>query len=199
MFLAVTLETGRLVGRGGDLQGRLALFGPAVAGGEWWRLATSGFVHYGLMHLAFNMVVLYQFGGMLEPALGRTRFVALYLAALLSGSFGALLLAPQAFTAGASGAAFGLVGAAAVGLRLRGADVWQAGVGPLLLINLVFTFLIPGISIGGHVGGLAGGAAVGWFMLRTPTGRGSVLQGLAFAAVVVAAAAAGGVWVGGRL
>ena len=194
VFLAITLDVGRVVGWTGNLQADLALFGPAVAGGEWWRLVTSGFVHYGIMHIAFNMLILYQFGGMLEPALGRLRFVALYLAGLLTGSFGAVLLDPQAFTAGASGAVFGLFGAAAVGLRQRGVNVWQSGIGPLLAINLVLTFVIPNISIGGHVGGLAGGAAAGAFMLGSPTDRRSVAAGLAVAAVIGVAAAAGALW-----
>lgn len=198
VFLATTLESGQAFG-GGGLQARLALFGPAIAGGEWYRLLTSGFVHYGIMHIAFNMLILYQFGGMLEQALGRVRFVALYVAALLTGSFGAVFLDPQAFTAGASGAGFGLVGAAAVGLRHRGVNVWQTGIGPLLAINLVLTFVIPGISIGGHVGGLAGGAAVGGFMLMSPSDRRSVLLGVAVAGVIAAAAAAGGVWASFRV
>ncbi len=138
-----------------------ALYGPAVAAGEWWRLVTSGFLHYGFIHLAFNMIILVQLGAMLEPTLGRLRFGVLYATALLGGSFGALLLQPGARTAGASGAVFGLMGAAVVGMRRRGVDPMQSGIGGLLAINLVLTFLIPGISIGGHLGGLAGGAAAG--------------------------------------
>lgn len=145
---------------------QLALQGPAVESGEWYRLVTSGFVHYGLLHLGFNMVVLHQLGGMLEPALGRLRFVALYAVALLAGSAGALALSPDAFTAGASGAVFGLAGAAAVALRRRGVDVWQSGVGGLLAVNLVLTFVIPGISVGGHVGGLVGGALAALVLAR---------------------------------
>src|SRR5207237_5504815 len=115
-----TAAGGGANGRGGDLQSRLSLYGPAVARGEWYRLVSSGFVHYGLIHIGFNMLLLYQLGHMLEPALGRTRFVALYFVALLTGSFGALLLSPNALTGGASGAVFGLFGAAAIGLYHRG-------------------------------------------------------------------------------
>src|SRR5207244_3690928 len=86
-------------------------------------------VHYGLIHIGFNMLLLYLLGLMLEPALGRTRFVALYFAALLTGSFGALLLSPHVFSGGASGAVFGLFGAAAAGLRQRGVSVMQTGIG----------------------------------------------------------------------
>jgi len=140
------------------------------------------------------MVLLYQLGAMLEPALGRVRFVALYAAALLSGSFGVLLISPLALTAGASGAVFGLFGAAAVGLHQRGRNVLQTSVGLLLVINLVLTFVIPGISIGGHVGGLIGGGLVGAVMLRvapTGSGRRAYAEGLAMAAVVIVAAVVG--------
>jgi membrane associated rhomboid family serine protease len=177
----------------GDLRSELVLSGPAVANGEWYRLLTSGFVHFGLLHIAFNMLILYRFGEMLEPALGRVRMAALYLAALLTGSLGVVLLQPQASTAGASGAVFGLVAAAAVGLRQRGIDVWQSGVGPLLAINLFLTFIVPGISIGGHLGGMAGGALLGSVMLHSPADRRSVTQGLATAVLVAVLSVAGAV------
>jgi membrane associated rhomboid family serine protease len=190
VFILTALSGGAL-GRGGDLQLRLALFAPAVEAGQWYRLVTSGFVHYGILHIAFNMVILARFGQMLEPALGRARMAALYLAALLTGSLGVMLVEPHGVTAGASGAVFGLVGAAAVGLRQRGINVWQSGIGPLLAINLVFTFVIPGISIGGHIGGLIGGALVGGVMLRSPTEPRPVMEGLLFAIAVSAVAFAG--------
>lgn len=186
------------MGRGSDLQSRLSLYGPAVARGEWYRLVSSGFVHYGLIHIGFNMLLLYQLGLMLEPALGRTRFVALYFAALLTGSFGALLLSPHVFSGGASGAVFGLFGAAAAGLRQRGVSVMQTGIGGLLVINLIFTFVIPGISIGAHLGGLAGGTAAGWFVLRPSPTRRSAVAGLAVAAIITATALAGAIWAAQR-
>lgn len=186
----LTAATGGALGRGGSLQERLALFGPAVAHGEWYRLFTSGFVHYGVIHIAFNMLLLYRFGAMLEPALGRVRFVGLFIVSLLGGSFGAILLSPNAFTAGASGAVFGLVGAVAVGMRQRGINVWQSGVGGLIVINLVFTFLIPGISVGGHLGGLATGSAAGAIMLRTRPTRSSAIAGAGLCLVVAAVAVA---------
>jgi membrane associated rhomboid family serine protease len=194
----VTAAQGGVLGRGGDLQSRLALYGPAVAGGEWYRLVTAGFVHYGLIHLAFNMVLLYRFGEMIERAVGRVRFVALYTGALLAGSFGALLLTPNAVTAGASGAVFGLVGAAALGMRQRGISVWQSGVGGLLLINLVLTVMIPGISVGGHLGGLAGGAAAGSVMLRPERSRRTAVGDVSLAVVIAAVATAGAIWAAGR-
>jgi membrane associated rhomboid family serine protease len=144
-------------GRSGQ-EGDLGLFGPAVADGEWWRIVTSGFLHFDLLHLAFNMLLLWWLGQMLEPTLGRVRFVLTYACSLLAGSLGALLLDPGALTGGASGAVFGLMAAAVLLMRRRGVDPMQSGLGGLLLINLLLTFLRPGISIGGHLGGLVGGA-----------------------------------------
>ena len=134
------------------------LYGPLVADGEWWRLLTAGFLHGGLFHLLLNMYALYFLGRMLEPALGHVRFGAIYFAALLAGSFGAVLLSPDTPVVGASTAIFGLFGAAIVMARNRGIDLMASGLLPILLINLAITFF-PGfnISIGGHLGGLVGG------------------------------------------
>ncbi|HET7509524.1 MAG TPA: rhomboid family intramembrane serine protease [Solirubrobacterales bacterium] len=134
-----------------------ALFGPSVAEGEWYRLVTSGFLHGGLFHLGLNMFLLLVLGRMLEPALGTPRFLVLYFASLLAGSFGALLLDPNALTYGASGAVFGLAGAAFVIARGRGLDALAGEIGFLIVFNLAFTFIYPHISIGGHLGGLVGG------------------------------------------
>jgi membrane associated rhomboid family serine protease len=110
-----------------------------------------------VLHIGFNMYVLYILGQMLEPALGRLKFATIYAVALLSGSFGALLVTPHSLTVGASGAVFGLMGAAAVEMRSRQIPIMQSGVGGLILINLVISFTLPGISWGGHIGGLIGG------------------------------------------
>ena len=200
VFLLTSMGEGGSFGEGGGrLTVDLALFGPAVDSGELYRLVTSGFIHYGLIHIIFNLVILYRFGELLEPALGPVRMVCLYLASLLVGSFGALLLSPEAFTGGASGAVFGLIGAAAIGLHQRGVNVWQSGVGGLIVVNLVLTFVVGGISIGGHLGGLAGGFLVGAFMLRMPTTRRSVLDGALVAGIVSALAVAGSLWAAGRM
>src|SRR3954463_5528266 len=97
---------------------------------------------------------------MLEPMLGHVRFVALYFASLLAGSFGALVAAPHQLTVGASGAVFGLMSAAFVFQRARGVDPWRSGLGPGILFNLALPFLFPSlnISIAAHIGGLIGGA-----------------------------------------
>ncbi len=134
---------------------------------EWYRLVTSGFLHFGVLHIGMNMFLLYQLGQMLEPPLGRARFALLYAASLLGGSLGALVIQGDrgGLHGGASGAVFGLMAAAAIGLQRRGVNVFQTGIGATLLINLLLTFTIPGISIGGHVGGAVAGAICGAVML----------------------------------
>jgi len=166
------------------------LYGPLVADGEWWRLLTAGFLHGGLFHLLLNMYALYFLGRMLEPALGHVRFGAIYFAALLAGSFGAVLLSPDTPVVGASTAIFGLFGAAIVMARNRGIDIMASGLGPILILNLVITFL-PGlnISIGGHVGGLIGGVLAALAVEAIATRRRSAVP----AVLVCAAIAIGSV------
>ncbi len=146
-------------------QFELGLAAPFIDQGEWYRLVTSGFLHFGIIHLAFNMFLLFQLGQMIEPVVGRVRFALVYFAALLGGSAGALLLQPNEFHGGASGAVFGLMGAAAIGLRQRGINPFSTGIGTTLLLNLLITFTIPGISIGGHLGGIVAGGLAGWIVM----------------------------------
>lgn len=130
----------------------------ATDGGDWYRLVTSGFLHFGIVHLLFNMYLLYVLGQMLEPALGRVRFLLVYFAGLLGGSAGSLLLDSGALAGGASGAVFGLMALAFVGYYLNGTNPMQTSIGTLLMLNLVITFVFPNISIGGHLGGAVAGA-----------------------------------------
>ncbi len=115
----------------------------------------------------------------------------LYVAALFTGSLGALILTPDAFTGGASGAVFGLMGAMAVGLYQRGRSIWEGGIGGLIVINVLLSFAIPGISIGGHLGGLAGGAAVGFVMLRAASSSRGKAEGVAAGVTVIVLAVIG--------
>ncbi len=156
-FTLSSQPTGKLYEEGalfGSIRGVPTL---GVAHGQWWRLVTNGFLHENLLHIGFNMWVLYYLGMMLEPALGHLKFGVIYGVSLLTGSFGALLVSPHALTVGASGAVFGLMGAAAVEMRARQIPLMQSGVGMLILLNLIFSFTVPGISWGGHIGGLIGG------------------------------------------
>jgi membrane associated rhomboid family serine protease len=136
----------------------------AIANHEYWRLISAGFLHAGLAHLAFNMFALYILGTLLEPAVGRFRFGLIYFVSLLAGSFGALLLEPNSPTVGASGAIFGLMGAAFVVMRNAGVNPLESGLGVWLVLNLVITFAVPNISIGGHIGGLVGGTLCALFL-----------------------------------
>src|SRR3954454_16339143 len=187
-----TSSQGGFGSAGGSVLRDYALFGPAVADGEWWRLITAGFLHSGILHIGFNMYILWYLGNLLEPSIGPVRFAALYFVSLLAGSFGALLLSPNAYTVGASGAVFGLMGAVFVMQLSRGMDPMQGGIGPLILINLAIGFL-PGlnISIGGHLGGLVGGALAAFVMERTPAGRRGVALPVAVCVAIGAAAVAG--------
>jgi membrane associated rhomboid family serine protease len=185
-------------GGGGAVFRDLALWGPAVdIANEYYRLITSGFLHSGIIHLGFNMYILYWLGTMLEPSLGHVRFVALYFASLLSGSFGALLLSPTAFTVGASGAVFGLMGAAFVFQRQRGIDPMRSGIGPLILLNLALGFVIPNISVGGHLGGLIGGALAAFAMEQLGARRRGLLLPVLACVAVGALAFVGAVAVAG--
>ena len=172
-----------------DLERKLALWPPAVADGEFYRLLTSAFLHYGVMHILFNMWALYVVGPPLEIALGRLRYGALYFLSALGGGVLVYLLAPlSSATAGASGAVFGLFAAMfVVGKRLN-ADV--RAVTALIAINLAFTFIVPAVSSQsiswqGHVGGLVTGAVVAAVYSYAPRAHRNLVQGGVTVALLV--------------
>jgi len=136
-----------------------------VAHGDWWRLITAAFLHYGPFHLAINMYSLYWAGTLLEHVIGRWRFLLLYVASGLAGSAGALWVQPNALTAGASGAIFGILGGLFVLERRRHIATGGQILG-LIVLNLVFTFALSNISVGGHLGGLVGGVVLMFLMLQ---------------------------------
>jgi len=160
-YLAELFTGSGFGGVGGTVYQHGALFGPLVAAGDWWRVVTSGFLHASLWHVALNLVFIWFIGRSLEPAIGTPRFVVAYGASLLCGSFGVLLLEPNSVAVGASGAAFGLLGALIVEARSRGIDLWQTGLLQIALINFAFTFLGSNIAVGAHLGGFVGGILVG--------------------------------------
>ena len=133
--------------------------------GEWYRLISSGFLHFGVLHVGMNMFLLFQLSRMLEPTLGSVKFTLVYFASLFGGAAGALILSPNALTGGASGAVFGMMAAAIVGMRQRGVNPLQTGLGLTFVINIALTLAIPNISVGGHFGGALAGAACGVFVL----------------------------------
>ena len=145
---------------GYDLSYDFGEIGVMVFMGEWYRLVTSMFLHGSLTHVAFNMLALWQLGSVLEPMLGRSRYLLLYFLSGLSGSFASLLFNDQYVTSiGASGAIFGLMGAYAVFARSR--RPWDTSILVVIGLNLVIGFVVPGIDWHAHLGGLAMGAAFG--------------------------------------
>ena len=157
VFLAELALGGTLYGTNNRIFDDGYLRADQVANGEWWRLLTAAFLHYGPIHLAMNMFSLWILGGPLEAWIGRGRFLMVYLVSGLAGSAGALLLSPHSATVGASGAIFGVIGAVVL-LERQGTMVFGGSAVGLLVVNLVFTFAFASfISVGGHLGGLTGG------------------------------------------
>jgi membrane associated rhomboid family serine protease len=172
---------------GGQLVDRLSLNGFGIAvDHQYYRLITGGFLHAGLLHILFNMYLLYLLGTMLEGTLGSARFALLYVTVLIWGAFGALVQTTGT-TVGASGAVFGLMGVAAIEMRARGIDPLRSDIGFLIMFNLVFSFVLSNVSIGGHIGGLVGGILAGLALNEADRRR---MPWLAYAALVVLAAGA---------
>jgi membrane associated rhomboid family serine protease len=185
-------ERGSLFASGAYVPGGIAIVGPntpvpasihlvGVAHGEWWRLLSAAFLHYGPFHLAVNMYSLFFAGTLLEQVIGRWRFALLYVGSGIAGSAGALVLSPNAVTVGASGAIFGILGALFV-LERRGNIATGGQIAGLIVLNLIFTFAISNISVGGHIGGLIGGVILMWLLLQY---RRSAAYSVAAAAALV--------------
>jgi membrane associated rhomboid family serine protease len=173
----------------------LSLTSQSIANGDWWKLVTNGFMHdpNTIFHLLLNMYALFWLGRMIEPALGHARFLGIYFAALLTGSLGVLLLEPDVRAVGASGAIFGLFGASLVMARNRNISLMATGLLPVLALNFIITFL-PGshIAYGAHVGGFLGGLVAAFVVEELARRRrASLVPGLAFCALLGAAAIAG--------
>ncbi len=168
-----------------DVQRMFTLWPPAIASNdEYYRLLTSAFLHYGIVHLLFNMYALYVVGPPLEMRLGRLRFGALYALSALGGSVLVYLIAPlNTATAGASGAVFGLFGATFVVAKALNLDVrWVLA---LIGINVVISLTMPSISWQGHAGGLVTGAVIAAAYVYAPRERRNLIQGSATVAVIV--------------
>ena len=192
VYLITVYQGGGVSQPGGRLFSDGALVGALIEiDGEWYRLVTAMFLHASLLHLVFNMLALYWLGTVVEQALGTPRFLLLYFVSGIAGSAGALVLSdPTAITVGASGAIYGIMGALLV-LEYRATGSFAGQALSLIVINLALTFAIPNISIGGHLGGLAGGIlatfALAHFRYARPRSLGPALVVLiALASVVVA-------------
>jgi membrane associated rhomboid family serine protease len=144
----------------------LGITAPALHNGEWWRLFSYSVVHFGFLHIAFNMIVLYMVGKVFEPATGPARFATIYVVSVLAGAAGAIIATPHGLNGGASGGIFGVAAAATLVMHRRGIRFWDTGFGPLLALNLLLNLFEPNISIGGHVGGIIAGALTAELMMQ---------------------------------
>ena len=175
VYVAELAQGGGVYGLNSTIYEKGFLYAPFVGQGDWWRLVTAAFLHYGPFHLLLNMLGLYWFGTLLEQRIGSGRYLLIYLVSGLAGSAGALVLSPTTATVGASGAIFGVLGAGLV-LERQGDYVFGGAALGVIVANLVFTFAWSGnISVGGHIGGLIGGAAAMLAMSRF--GRGNAAYG----------------------
>jgi membrane associated rhomboid family serine protease len=144
---------------GVDAFGRCVAVQNGLAQGEWYRVATSMFLHASILHIGFNMYVLWAIGRPVEQYLGTARYLGLYLVSGLAGAAGAVVQAPFTPVVGASGAIFGVLGAMLIlEWQVTGRLAGQALT--LIVLNLGISFVIPNISWGGHVGGLIGGILI---------------------------------------
>jgi membrane associated rhomboid family serine protease len=153
-----------------------------IAHGEWYRLFTAMFLHYGVLHLLMNMYALWFLGRDIERVLGPLRFIGLYLLAGLGGNVAAYVFtAPNSMTAGASTAVFGLM--AAIFVLLKRLNLSIAPILPVIVINVIFTFVASNISVAGHLGGLVVGGAVATVLAYAPRERRNLVQGIGCAAI----------------
>ena len=157
VYVAELIQGGGVNGVHSDIYLHGVLWAPFIADGDYWRLVTAAFLHYGPFHLLLNMLALYWFGTAVEGAIGHLRFLAIYLAAGLAGSAGALILTPNTPTVGASGAIFGILGALLI-LEWMATGSFAGPAMTMIVVNLAFTFYArSSISVGGHLGGLVAG------------------------------------------
>lgn len=167
-----------------SLQSNFGMWPIGIAQGEWYRLLTSAFLHANLLHIGFNMLLLFQLGPSLEFVLGKSRFLALYLLAALGGSVASYYFSDiRTLSIGASGAIFGLMTATLILGRRRGHDMSQ--IVALLVVNVIIGFMASGVDWRGHFGGAAVGAVIGWAYSRNPNLKRSADQYLVLTAVAV--------------
>jgi membrane associated rhomboid family serine protease len=189
VYIAELAQGGGVYGVNSTIYTKGVLWAPFIADGDYWRLLTAAFLHYGPLHLILNMLGLWWFGSLLEQRIGSGRFLLLYLASGLAGSAGALVVSPTNPTVGASGAIFGILGAGLVLEQQRDYVFGGSALG-VIIANLVLTFAWSGnISVGGHIGGLIGGAAATLALSRF--GRGHAVYGRAGAIGIAGIVAVG--------
>jgi membrane associated rhomboid family serine protease len=196
-FLIIGLLDSRWDGLGPTSR-NLALYGPDVHNGEWYRMFTHSLVHFGFLHILFNMFLIWIVGQILEPGAGSIRFATIYVVSVLAGGAAALLAQPHIISGGASGGCFGLAAAATLVMQRRGVRFWDTGLGPLILINLFLDyFVITNVSIAAHIGGIIGGLLVTEAMLQARKAN-QVALGYAAAAFIGGASLLLGIAVSGH-
>ncbi len=193
IYLITVVQGAGLNSPGGSLFFKWVLDGPDVKAGGWWRLLTAAFLHENIIHIGLNMLSLWFIGPAVEHYLGRARFISLYLVGGLAGSAGALLQAPFIYTVGASGAIFGILGALLI-LEWQATGRFAGQAMTWIVINLVFSFTVPGISWGGHIGGLIGGilatlSFARWGRGHAAYGRIGIVGALGLVAIAVGSVA----------
>ena len=158
-----------------ELQRRLASCAPAVYDGQWYRLISPVLAHAGIIHIGFNMLVLYMYGSNVEEAFGSLRVLAIYVASGIMGSAFSLAFGTGAPSIGASGAVFGVVGALLVYLYKRRTSQFVrqhlSSITSFLVLNTVLGFVLPNVDVLAHLGGFVGGVALGYVFDRQPTAR----------------------------
>lgn len=175
VFLAQVVQSGSFTQPVSEIFFRGALAAPPIAqADQWYRLVTCAFLHGSVLHIFFNMLMLWWFGRPLEQLLGRGRFLAIYVISILAGSAGALLLNPTTYTVGASGAVFGILGAGLI-LERNNINVFGGSALIIVILNLALSFTLNSVSIGGHVGGLVAGALC--ILVLSGFGRGHAVYG----------------------
>lgn len=205
VYVVTVIQSGSLTDNysDSDLFLGTALFGPSVESGQYWRLVTSSFDHFGPWHIFANMWMLLILGLGVERAVGSVRYLGLYAASVLGGAAAAVLMTPMSLVAGASGGVFGLMGAWAVIATVY--RLQPQGLIALIALNLVISVVLPGISLAGHVGGLIGGAIAALALIVIPhrvvrrsSPRARETMAWLLWAVVVVVLFGAGVWAAGR-
>ncbi len=177
VFVLAIAALGSTTTRAGAAAVDFGTWGPAIWDNmEYWRVISGGFLHSGVIHIGFNMYLLWQLGQQIERVVGPVRFSAIYFASLFGGSFGAILLDPNIPVVGASGAVFGLIGYTVFLYRSRGIGLFDTGLGFLIVINVLFSFR-GGVSLGGHGGGLITGFLLGILFYGFDVGLKPMIKG----------------------
>lgn len=154
-------------------------YGPATLGAhQYWRLLTSMFLHFGIIHIGFNMYVLYQIGPFIEICFGRIRYLLIYFIAGLAGSVASIFIHPNSVSAGASGAIFGLYGAVFGFLLINRHTLNPAAIksiarsaGIFVLYNVVYGAMSRTTDLSAHFGGLIAGFLAGMLLRRSVPAR----------------------------